>query len=119
MSSRIFTVGVTAVVGLSIAALCSLTTPPSRSPTEDISREHMTLDISGRATLDIHGSARVTLPTHILSPDVRFGYHALPATSTMPNLFLLPNRTDHRLDIDGGNPGEDVIWEITVTPPAP
>ena len=70
MSLRDFKAGIVAIVGLSIAALCSLTTPPSRSPTEDISREHMTLDISGRATLDIHGSARVTLPTHTREPKV-------------------------------------------------
>ena len=68
---------------------------------------------SGTALLDDEGHAVIALPDYFEALNTDFRYQLTPVGAAMPNLHIAERVTDNEFEVAGGEPGEEVSWEVT------
>lgn len=67
----------------------------------------------GMVTLDSAGEATVTLPDWFEALNSDYRYQLTSIGSSMPDLFIAQEITNHQFRIGGGKPGQKVSWQVT------
>jgi hypothetical protein len=68
---------------------------------------------NGIVILNDQGEAVVTMPDWFEALNSDFRYQLTPLGASMPNLFVAEKLANRKFKIAGGQPGQEVSWQIT------